>query len=93
MTVAELAAARAAGGRISLVGRAERQADGDYELSVAPVALTADHPLARLGLGEMGIVYSSDISGRTVATSLEDGPVGTTAAMLRDIIAIHQDRR
>jgi homoserine dehydrogenase len=36
----------------------------------------------------MGIVYQSDIYGRTVATTWEEGPLGTAAAMLRDIIDI-----
>ncbi|MCG8347385.1 MAG: homoserine dehydrogenase [Chloroflexales bacterium] len=84
----QLQAAWTAGGRVSLVGLAEAQPDGAYRLNVAPTTLAADHPLARLGLGEMGIVYQSDIAGRTVATSLEDGPIGTTAAMLRDLIEI-----
>lgn len=88
VSAAELRAAWAAGGRMSLVSLAEQQAGGRYRLSVAPMALPAAHPLARLGLGEMGIVYQSDIGGRTVATTLEDGPVGTTAAMLRDVIEI-----
>jgi homoserine dehydrogenase len=77
-----------AGGRVSLVGLAERQPGGGYSLGVAPTVLPAEHPLARLGLGEMGIVYHSDIVGRTVATSLEDGPIGSCAAMLRDVIEI-----
>ncbi|NJM05540.1 homoserine dehydrogenase [Candidatus Gracilibacteria bacterium] len=85
---AELAAAWSAGGRISLVGLAERRVYGDYTLSVAPTVLAADHPLAHLRKGEMGIVYWSDIVGRTTAASLEDGPIGSCAAMVRDVIEI-----
>jgi len=47
--------------------------------------------LARLGKQEAGIVYHSDIFGRTTAFSLEDGPLGTAAAMLRDILSIAPD--
>jgi homoserine dehydrogenase len=83
-----IAAAWAAGGRVSLVGLAEAQADGRYQLSVQPQVLGPDHPLARLNKGEMGIVYYSDIVGRTTAASLEDGPMGSCAAMLRDVIEI-----
>jgi homoserine dehydrogenase len=72
---------------VSLLAVAEAVADG-YALSVEPTLLAAEHPLARLGLDEMGIVYHSDIAGRTTATSLEDGPVGTVAAMLRDVIEV-----
>jgi homoserine dehydrogenase len=78
----------AAGGRISLVGLAEADAEGHYQLSVRPTVLGPEHPLARLAKGEMGAVYYSDIVGRTTATSLEDGPIGSCAAMLRDIIEI-----
>lgn len=83
-----LRAAWDAGGRVSLVGLAEAHPDGSYALSVSPTVLAAEHPLARLGLGEMGIVYQSDSAGRSVATSLEDGPTGSCAAMLRDVIEI-----
>jgi homoserine dehydrogenase len=82
-----LRAAHARGGRLSLLAVADAK-EGGYALTVEPTELAADHPLARLGLDEMGIVYHSDIAGRTTATSLEDGPVGTVAAMLRDVIEI-----
>jgi homoserine dehydrogenase len=85
---ADLAAAWAAGGRVSLVGVAQRDDDGDYILSVAPTVLPPEHPLAHLRNGEMGIVYYSDTVGRTTAASLEDGPIGTCGAMLRDIIEL-----
>jgi homoserine dehydrogenase len=91
----ELQAAHAAGGRISLLAVAEilpsEVAPGHspaYRLSVTPTALATDHPLAHLKSDEMGIVYYTDIYGRTVATTREEGPLGTCAAMLRDIIDI-----
>lgn len=88
----ELRATWAAGGRISVVGLAERSPDGDYRLSVGPVALGPDHPLARLSRGEMGLVIESDLAGRTTVASLEDGPVGTCQAMIRDIVDIYTSR-
>jgi len=91
----ELLAARASGGRMSLVavaeidpGEASPEDRPVYRLSVRPIALPAEHPLAHLQSDEMGIVYHSDIYGRTVATTWEEGPLGTAAAMLRDIIDI-----
>ncbi|WP_448336624.1 homoserine dehydrogenase [Chloroflexus aurantiacus] len=84
----DLAAAWRAGGRISLVASAVRQTDGTYTLSVAPTVLTADHPLSRLAHGEMGFVIYSDSAGRSTISSLEDGPLGTCQAMLRDVIDI-----
>lgn len=89
----ELRAAWAAGGRISIVGSADRRPDGSYALAVRPAALGPEHPLARLRGGEMGLVYHSDIIGRTAAASQEDGPMGSTQAMLRDVIEIMDARR
>lgn len=92
VTSAALRAAWDAGGRISVVGTAERGSDGRYALSVAPLTLGPDHPLARLNQGEMGAVFHSDIIGRTTVSSLEDGPMGSTQAMLRDVIEIMSAR-
>ncbi len=98
VTTEELRAAWAGGGRMSLLAVAQAlpgvgAGPPEYRLGVAPTVLAADHPLARLGLEEMGIVYYSDIFGRTCAMSLEDGPVGSVAAMLRDVIEIAGRRR
>lgn len=88
VTAADLRAAWGTGGRISLVGTAERRPDGRYSLGVAPTTLGPDHPLARLNKGEMGAVFYTDIIGRTTVTSLEDGPMGSCQAMLRDVIEV-----
>lgn len=88
VSAAQLQAAWGASGRISVVGLAERRADGDYELSVAPRTLGPDHPLARLSRGEMGLVIYSDIAGRTTMAVLEEGPLGTCQAMIRDTLEI-----
>jgi|AFSR01.1.fsa_nt_gi homoserine dehydrogenase (EC 1.1.1.3) len=91
VTPADIQQARRDGGNLILLARAERETDGRYTLSVRPTAVPAHHPLARLGKQEAGIVYHSDIFGRTTAFSLEDGPLGTAAAMLRDILSIAPD--
>ncbi|HWQ15605.1 MAG TPA: homoserine dehydrogenase [Roseiflexaceae bacterium] len=97
LTAAELLAARDRGERIVLLGLAERdvgdaggnsRAAGPYRLSVRPTALPQEHPLARMGGDEMGVVYYTDIAGRMSATTLETDPVPTAAAMLRDVIDI-----
>ncbi|MFL5802508.1 MAG: homoserine dehydrogenase [Roseiflexaceae bacterium] len=85
VTADELREAQAHNARIVLLGLAE-QVEGDYRLSVRPTALPIDHPLARMSGDEMGIVYYTDIGGRTSATTLERGPQPTAAAMLRDLI-------
>lgn len=89
----QLQAAQRAGGRISLVALATRQAQGRYELSVGPVALGPEHPLARLSSQEMGLVITSDLGGRSTLASLEDGPVGTCQAMIRDLLELYGPRR
>ena len=65
-------------------GRGENR----FRLSVRPTALSLDHPLARMGADEMGVVYHTDIAGRASATSLERDPIPTAAAMLRDLLEI-----
>lgn len=87
LAAGELLAAQARGARIVLLALAERAGDA-YRLSVRPTALPAEHPLARMGGDEMGVVYESDIAGRTAAMSQERDPLPTAAAMLRDVIDI-----
>lgn len=84
----ELRAAWGAGGRISVVGEAVLLPNGDYDLCVTPKTLGPDHPLARLTSQEMGLVVHSDLAGRTTAAALEDGPVGTCQAMIRDLLEV-----
>jgi homoserine dehydrogenase len=87
LTAEELRAAAARGERIVLLCLAERAGDSSG-LSVRPTALPADHPLARMGADEMGIVYYTDIAGRLSMTTRETDPIPTAAAMLRDAIGI-----
>ena len=78
----------AEGKRVKLVATAER--DGDrYDLSVRPIWLDADHPLAQLGPMQMGIIYYTDISGVISAAIIEETPVPTASAMLRDVVDIY----
>lgn len=76
------------GKRIKLVATAEREGDG-YRLSVEPASLAADHPLAQLGAKQMGIVFHTDISGVISAAIVEETPVPTASAMLRDVVDIY----
>jgi homoserine dehydrogenase len=81
----------AEGKRVKLVATAEQ--DGDrYRLSVRPVWLDADHPLAQLGPKQMGIVYHTDISGVISAAIVEETPLPTASAMLRDVVDIYSRR-
>jgi homoserine dehydrogenase len=89
LTAEELLAAGARGERIVLLGLAEGgEAGRPYQLSVRPTALPQNHPLARIGGDEMGIVYHTDIAGRLSVATREPDPVPTAAAMLRDVLEI-----
>jgi homoserine dehydrogenase len=88
ITAEVLRRAGAEGKRVKLVALAEREGDG-YRLSVRPTWLDAGHPLAQLGAKQMGIVYHSDISGVLSAALVEETPVPTAAAMLRDVVDIY----
>ena len=76
------------GMRVKLVATAEADGDG-YRLDVRPRELEAGHPLAQLGPKQMGIVYHTDISGSISAAIVEETPVPTAFAMLRDVVGIY----
>lgn len=88
VTTEMLEQARAEGKQVKLVATAHRDG-GHYHLNVRPVWLDADHPLARLGPKQMGIVYHTDICGVISAAIVEETPVPTAAAMLRDVVQIY----
>jgi homoserine dehydrogenase len=89
LSVETVRQAVAKGQRVKLVATAER--DGDrYRLSVRPTWLDAGHPLAQLGPKQMGIVYHTDIMGVVSAAIVEETPVPTAAAMLRDLIDVYR---
>jgi homoserine dehydrogenase len=85
----QLRSAQARGERYRLLTSAERQAEGDYTLSVAPVPLPSDHPLGRLGRKQMGVLYETDIYGTITAIIDEPSPVPSAATMLRDVLDIY----
>jgi len=88
-TIEMLQKAIAEGKRVKLVATAQQEGS-DYCLSVRPTWLNADHPLAQLGAKQMGIVYHTDICGVISAAIVEETPVPTAAAMLRDVIGIYR---
>jgi homoserine dehydrogenase len=89
LTLADLETAKANGRTIKLVASAVRREDGSYTLRVGPVGLPAEHPLARLGGQQMGIVYHTDIYGTISAAILEEEPTPSSATMLRDLLTIY----
>ena len=84
----DLCAARERGYRYRLLAQAERRTDGSYSLSVAPVPLSPEHPLGRLGSKQMGVVFTTDIYGTLTAIIEERDPIPSAASMLRDVLDI-----
>ena len=84
-----LRSARERGARYRLLARAERDSEGAYALSVAPVPLPLDHPLGHLGRKQMGVVFSTDIYGTITAIIDEPDPTPSAATMLRDVLDIY----
>lgn len=76
--------------RIRLLGVAERRADGGYDLSVRPAALPMTHKLAHVDGWEMGVVFESDLFESIFISIDERGPMGTAAAMLRDVVNLYR---
>lgn len=94
VSVADVQQAAQAGKRLCLVCTAERTVDGSYVYSVAPVAVPrTDHPLGRLSGAEMGIVYTTDVAGVIVASSVQTDCVPTASAMIRDIADVVRELR
>jgi homoserine dehydrogenase len=85
----ELNAAKAGHRRYRLLARAELRDDGNYNLSVAPVPLSSDHPLGRLGAKQMGVAFHTDIYGTLVSIIDEPNPIPSSATMLRDLLDIY----
>ena len=80
--------ARDRGQVIKLLALAEQKGE-DYALSVKPTPLARDHPMARTGMWDMGVVYHTDFMGIISAVIEARGPVPTSAAVLRDMINVY----
>ena len=89
VTLEQLQEAQAQGRVIKPLAIAEREGD-DYRFSVGPVALDQQHPMARTGMWDMGVVYHTDTMGRISAVITAEGPVATSAAVLRDMLNLYR---
>lgn len=80
--------ARNRGERLVMLARAAATESG-WAFSVGPEALPAAHPLAAMPEGSAGILYDTDTQGRQACfTHGQNGPLGTAAAMLRDLLEL-----
>jgi len=85
-----LGQAAARGKKVKLLATAGRGGD-DYRFHVQPTWLDASHPMAQLQAKQMGIAFYTEISGVIAAAIIEETPVPTASAMLRDVIQIYRD--
>jgi homoserine dehydrogenase len=83
------AQAAASGKKLKLLAVAE-QAGDSYHLTVKPTWLPANHPMAQLQAKQMGIAYYTDICGVITAAIVEETPLPTASAMLRDVVEIYR---
>ena len=90
VTPEEIQKAKKDGKVIKLIGKAERK-DGKVVASVAPMALSANHPLASVRGTEKAISYLTDTMDRVTVSGGKSNPVGAAAAILKDIIRIYQN--
>jgi len=88
LTAKALRQAVGEGRRVKPVAVAEREGQR-YRLTVGPAWLDASHPLAQLGAEQMGIVYHTDVCGVISAAIIEQTPMPTAAAMLRDVLDLY----
>lgn len=91
ITPSDMQRAKANQQTIKLIALAERMPNTQYRFSVRPTFLDANHPLAQLSAHQMGVVYHTDINGVIAASIVEEDPMPTAAALLRDVINVRRN--
>lgn len=91
VTAKDLAAARAAGNALKLLGRLYEEG-GRFKADVKVQPVPSSHPLFRLTGTNKGIVFRTDTMGSVAVTDGKSDPRGTAAAVLKDLINVYRDR-
>lgn len=78
------------GKEIKLLGIAERKGE-KVSAHVKPVEIDETHPLFGVNGTSKGITFTTDTMGVITVTGGRAGPVGTSAAMLKDLINIYRN--
>jgi homoserine dehydrogenase len=89
VSAARLHQAREEGRAVKLLGRMTVR-DGRTTAEVKPVAVEPSHPLYGITGTAKGVAFMTDTMGLVVVTGGKSGPLGTAAAMLKDIINIYR---
>lgn len=93
ITAADILAATREGKKYKLIGSAYRDADGAVAASVAPVAVSADHPLANIPGVTNAISFDTELLGTVTIGGPGAGRTETAFALISDIIGIHTHAR
>lgn len=83
-------AAYRAGQRWKLIGSAHRDSRGCVTAAVAPLALSAHHPLANVDGVTNAISFKTEVLGNVSVVGPGAGRLQTAFALLSDIISIHR---
>ena len=83
----ELRESRDKGFKVKLVASAEDQ-NGDWKLSVKPMRIEANSFLGTCDGWEMGLELKTDLYESIALKNYEADPLGTSAAVLRDVLEI-----
>ena len=85
---ADIAAATEAGERWKLIGHIKRQADGAVSVSVQPMRLPIQHPLAGVSGVTNAITFTTDLLGDVTLVGPGAGRYETGFAVLSDLLEI-----
>ena len=77
------------GKETKLLGVVEK-VHGTVKAYVRPTVIEKSHPLFGVNGTEKGITFTTDTMGKITVTGGRAGPVGTAAAMLKDVINIYR---
>jgi len=88
VTASDLAAAKGRGNTIKLLASADFDDKRGWTLRVTPEEIPADSFLGSCNGWEMGVELESDLYERICLKNHEADPLGTSAAVLRDVLAL-----
>ncbi|MCW9132425.1 homoserine dehydrogenase [Bacillus paramycoides] len=75
---------------IKLIALANKDKDGNVNLTVEPYEIDKDHPLAKVNGTEKGITFFTDTMGQVTTIGGASNPRGAAAAALKDVINLYR---
>lgn len=93
LTPEQIRSARTEGKKYKLLGSTRRNERGELEMTVAPCALSGDHPLFSADGKNKAVRYTSDTLGDLTVMGGASGTTPAAASVLRDLVNIHRGYR